>query len=227
MDGGNTTNHHHIGDGYCSPALYHIMGRQRYILTKEASTMSKRLDTTLMLVIALAFTGLLLMGVNSCDLKTNEPKSSSGVRQATVKVKTQASGLTSEQENIVRKLKEDNKVGAIKYLYIVSAYSGDVLIYSTVKGKVTSSGKRLSPYSVMNDYGTSEDGIDIKIGGLNYTTGEVLQDDGTYGHSIPYLYWWDTKDVGHKHYVSGGQIIHVSDAPLVVGKVIINLDLQK
>lgn len=53
------------------------------------------------------------------------------------------------EENIAKKLTEDNKIGSIKYLYIVSAYSGDVLIYSTVKGKVTSSGKRISPYSVV------------------------------------------------------------------------------
>lgn len=184
------------------------------------------LNSSIVLVMALIFTGVFLLGNDGCDTNQNI-KSASGVKKASVTLKTGASGLTAEQENISKKLNEDNKVGGIKYLYVVSAYSGDVLIYSTVKGKVTSSGKRLSPYSVMNDYGSSEDGIDVRIGGHTYTTAEVLQDDGTYGHSIPYLYWWDTKGIGHKHYVSGGQVVHISDAPLVVGKVIINLDLQK
>ncbi len=192
---------------------------------------NRHITISLIVVCAMIFATPFLLGNTGCDVETTtKPKATSGVKKATIKVKTQASGYTAEQENIVRKLKEDNKVGSIKYLYIVSAYSGDVLIYSTVKGKVTSSGKRLSPYVVAaagsGEY-KSEKGFPVTIGGKTHYTPEVLQDDGTYGSSIHYLYWWDTKGVGHIHYVSGGQIIHISDAPLVVGKVVINLDLNK
>jgi hypothetical protein len=150
----------------------------------------------------------------------NEPQSFSGVRQATVAVATQSDGFTIEQQNIRGRLLEDNKPGAIKHLYVISAYSGQVIIYSTVKGKVTSGGKRLSPSQISgNDYL-----FRVDLGGGTHYTSEVLQDDGTYGQSDAYLYWWDTKGVYHQHYVSGGQIIHVSDQPLAVKSIILNLN---
>lgn len=69
----------------------------------------------------------------------------SGVKETSVQVETDINGLTAEQKNVKERLIEDNKPGAIKHFYLLSAYSGQVLMYSTVKGKVTSSGKRLSP----------------------------------------------------------------------------------
>ena len=44
------------------------------------------------------------------------------------------------------------------------------------------------------------------------------------GSSTPYLYWWDTLGRYHQHYVSGGQIIHVSDQPMAFPKIILSLD---
>jgi Tfp pilus assembly major pilin PilA len=160
-----------------------------------------------------------------------QPVSTTGVKKATAKVKAQASGLTVEQENIKARLEKENLPGSVKHLYVLSAYSGQVLIYSTVKGKVTSSGKRLSPYAVASGshgYGQSghmQFGIPVNIGGQSLRTGEVLQDDGTYGHSIPYLFWFDSQGRYHQHYVSGGQILHISDQPLQVKSVVLNMEL--
>jgi hypothetical protein len=169
----------------------------------------------------------MLFMVVGCDLfQTSEPKSASGVKKASAQVQTQASGLTIEQENISARLKEDNKPGSIKHLYVISAYSGQVIIYSTVNGKITSSGKRLTPYSVHSIQNEGHS-FPINIGGENYRTTEVLQDDGTYGSSEPYLYWWDTKGVYHQHYVSGGQIIHLSNQPLAVKGIIINMEVTQ
>ena len=164
-----------------------------------------------------------------------KPVSDSGVKKATAKVKTQASGLTVEQENVKRRLETENSPGSIKHLYVISAMSGQTIIYSTVKGKVTSSGKRLTPTTVAAGQhgkggGYSDGvtyGIPVQIGRRNYRTAEVLQDDGTYGSSIHYLYWWDVQGRYHQHYVSGGQIIHVSDQPIAVGSVIINMEVQE
>jgi prepilin-type N-terminal cleavage/methylation domain-containing protein len=160
------------------------------------------------------------------------PKSTSGVKKVRTKVQTGPDGQTSEQRNIVKKLKEDNKPGAIKHLYVFSAYSGQCILYSTVKGKVTSSGKRLSPNTVNGALGGTNNnyniaGIPLNIGGRVVYTEEVLQDDGTYGSSIPYLYWWDVRGISHKHYVSGGQIVHISDQPMTVKNIIINIETQE
>ena len=145
-----------------------------------------------------------------CEMPSRTPESSSGVTKTEAEVAPQASGLTVEQENIRRRLQMENLPGSIKHLYVISAMSGDVILYSTVKGKVTSSGKRLSPYGIKTG-SSGREGFPIEFGERRYYTTEVLQDDGSYGSSIPYLYWWDTRDVYHQHYVTGGQIVHLSD----------------
>lgn len=172
-------------------------------------------------LIALAFVG--------CDNEQpQQPKSASGVSKASVKIQTNENGLTIEQENIANRLKLDNTPGSIKHLYVLSAMTGDVLIYSTVKGKVTSSGKRLTPTSVSTMYNPNgtDWGFQVAIGGTWQHTSEVLQDDGSYGSSIEYLYWWDVQGRYHQHYPGAGQIIHISDQPLPVKHVKIRLDLE-
>jgi len=155
-------------------------------------------------------------------------KAVSGVSQTSVKVETDPNGLTVEQRNVRDRLLMDNKPGSIKHLYIISPLSGQVLIYSTARGKVTSSGKRLSPRTIAaqdgkyvgGDFG----GIPVNIGGQTRHTGEVLQDDGTYGESVDYIFWWDAQGRYHQHFFTEGQIIHVSDQPLQVKGVVINLE---
>lgn len=150
------------------------------------------------------------------------------VKHVNVKVPVDKNGMTSEQVNIADRTITDNKVGSIKHLYVISAYSGDVLIYSTVRGKVTSSGKRLQPKTVATGDGQAVSSIfqanKVNINGRKYVSNEVMGDDGAYGDSIPYLYWWDTKGVYHQHYVTGGQIPHLSDQPIAVEKVILNFE---
>lgn len=178
----------------------------------------------------LAVCGLLasmvLLGADGCDSPQTPPKSASGVSKASVQVPTGSDGLTIEQRNVRDRVLEDNKPGSIKHLYIISAYSGQTLIYSTVRGKVTSSGKRLTPNTIhVGSLGSYyNQGFGVEIGGSSYATAEVLQDDGTYGSSVEYLYWFDSKGIFHQHYPSGGQIVHVSSEPVAVKSVVINLE---
>lgn len=165
--------------------------------------------------------------LSGCDTKTRAPVASSGVKPTQVKVPVNAEGITVEQQNIRERLLMDNEVGSIKHLYVISAYSGQTIIYSTVRGKVTSSGKRLSPTSIVVGASGEYRRPGFAAGEDKMVTDEVVQDDGTYGSSIPYLYWWDTKGVYHQHYVSGGQIIHVSNEPVSVKGVVINMAIEE
>ncbi|MEK7086865.1 MAG: hypothetical protein AAB935_01255, partial [Patescibacteria group bacterium] len=185
---------------------------------KKGETQMKKTLAVLVSVVALGF-------FTGCD--DNQSRTPSKITKQNVEVPVDPSGLTSEQKNVKERLLEDNKPGSVKHLYVISAYSGQVIIYSTVRGKVTSSGKRLIPYSTAgngfyNDVYTWTD-----RNGNNVLTTEVLQDDGTYGSSSEYLYWWDTKGVYHQHYVSGGQIVHVSNQPLAVKGIIINMEITQ
>ncbi len=170
-------------------------------------------------------------GGSSTPKDNSNVKSSSGVSQTQVKVEVGSDGLTAEQRNVRDRLVEDNKPGAIKHLYVISPYSGQVLIYSTVRGKVTSSGKRLAPRTVVAADGEYVDGdfngIAVQINGETRRTTEVLEDDGTYGDSVPYIYWWDVQGRYHQHFFTGGQIIHVSSQPIQVKDVVINLETSQ
>lgn len=175
--------------------------------------------------LAIALAGSL----SACSLP-DIPTSSSGVGKATVKVPTGSDGLTTEQRNVGGRVVADNKPGAIKYLYVISPYSGQVIIYSTVKGKVTSSGKRLAPKTVSNvidtDGSTLWSGFLVLFGNTRALTQEVLEDDGTYGNSVEYIYWWDAQGIYHQHFFTGGQIIHVADQPISVKSVMINMETR-
>ena len=185
------------------------------------------MKTQILLTISLV---VLLFGLTSCGFDSQStPVSASGVTQTSVKIETGPDGLTTEQRNIGQRLHEDNKPGSIKHLYVISAYSGQIIVYSTVRGKVTSGGKRLTPTTVStnNPNNSSRDGIPVYINGVQYRTGEVIEDDGTYGHSGDYFYWWDTKGVYHQQYASSGVVIHISDQPLVVKGIIINMEIAQ
>jgi hypothetical protein len=158
---------------------------------------------------------------------TQDAESSSGVQKASIRVNTDANGNTVEQRNIMERLTRDNKPGSIKHLYVMSAYSGQVLIYSTVNGKVTSASKRLTPSMLGGENGKLSvlNSFAIDFNGSTKYTAEVLGDDGSYGSSDPYIYWFDVKGIYHQHYLSGGQIIHISDQPLAVKSVILNMEL--
>lgn len=193
---------------------------------------------SLAVVIAFVLSAGALLLLSGCEQRNVNvqpgPVAASGVHEIKPEVKTGSDGLTNEQRNIKDRYAMDSLPGSIKHLYIISAYSGDVIIYSTVRGKVTSSGKRLTPTSVTaghvgisgGQYSGSDSayGIPVNIAGQHQRTGEVLQDDGTFGHSIDYLYWFDSKGIYHQHYVQGGQIVHVASEPLAVKKIIINME---
>lgn len=160
----------------------------------------------------------------SCEHE--QQKSDSGITKATVKLTTGPDGLTVEQRNISERLKRDNEIGSVKHLYIVSAYTGDVLQYSTVKGKVTSGNKRLSPKTINGDgYNHSTNSNWVQLGSVNYTTDEVLDDGGTYGDSGNYLFWFDAQGNYQQYYPSGGTYLQISDRPLRMRKSSLSLEL--
>lgn len=190
----------------------------------------KRTNSTIVeVLVTIAITAIMTVMIVGCNAVNNNPTSSTGIVKAEAKVVVGSDGLTAEQRNIKTRLEEDNKPGAIKHLYVISAYSGQVVIYSTVREKVSSSGKRLSPYSVTSTDGQYVDsnfnGMPIVINGQQFYTSEVLQDDGTYGPSVEYIYWYDTRGIYHQHYIQGGQIVHISSQPLAVKSIIINMEI--
>lgn len=165
--------------------------------------------------------------VVSCEpVEKPQQKSDSGVAKATIRVNTNSSGHTVEQENYMAKTKKDNEIGAVKHLYIVSSYTGDIMEYSTVVGKVTSGGKRLSPRTVFSGMGTGYTDNIVSIGGHQYETPEVMDEYGMYGDSMPYIYWIDAQGHYQQYFPSGGTYLRISEKPLVVRKPNLSLSLK-
>lgn len=157
----------------------------------------------------------------SCNLpEPQQAKSDSGVEKASVQVKTDVNGHTVEQNNYIERVKRDNELGSVKHLYIISSYTGDVLEYSSVKGKVTSGGKRLSPTSVTaNSINSNQRKSNwVTLNNVDFTTSEVPDEYGMYGSSSPYFYWFDAQGNYHQYYPSGGTFVHISDKPLRIKK---------
>ena len=165
----------------------------------------------------------ILFAVIACYgcMRTNTVESSSGVKMASTKVQTDTEGHTVEQRNVKERLERDNKAGSIKYLYLVSSFTGDLILQSTVKGKVTSSSKRLTPSDLteLTDQTGTEVYKRVYINGRWYATNQNPGDDGTYGDSIPYLYWFDQNDAYHQAY-TGAVVVHISDQPQTFYKTI-------
>lgn len=164
-----------------------------------------------------------LMGADGCVGQT--ATSSSGVNKAQISVTTGNDGLTVEQRNIRDRLLIDNKPGSIKHLYVISSMSGQPILYSTVRGKVTSGSKRLSPGTISGT-ASANTGFSVVMGNTVYYTNEVLGDDGVYGSSGDYLFWFDAAGRFHQQYTNGC-IIHISDQTIPIKGVIINLEQVK
>ena len=174
-----------------------------------------------LLMLLTVVSSFFLFSAESCQ---QSAVSTSGVARAQVKAPTDLEGHTAEQNNMMKKIIEDNKPGAIKHLYLISPMSGQVILYSTVKGKVTSGNKRLNPSTTTSVNGSGA-GFQIPLDSEKYFyTDEVLSDDGAYGSSGDYIYWWDSKDIFHQQYVNGGVIIHISSEPIAVKDIILNLE---
>lgn len=160
--------------------------------------------------------------------KRQQAVSDSGVKKATVQVTTDLNGHSVEQNNYIKRVTEDNKIGSIKHLYVISAYTGDVLEYSTVNGKVTSGAKRLSPTTVtasaLNSSQVNSNWVTLN--GLDFTTSEVPDEYGMYGSSSPYFYWFDAQGNYHQYYPSGGTYVHISDRPLRVKKANMTFEIE-
>jgi hypothetical protein len=173
-------------------------------------------------VLAVVVACFILMANDDCDRPTAQ--SASGIGKVSVQVPKGPDNLTTEQRNVGQRLMNDNKPGAIKHLYVISPYSGQVIMYSTVKGKVTSSNKRLTPSQVTtyNEQSSHVGGFRVDVGSEQTTT-EVLGDDGTYGPSGEYIYWWDIRGAYHQLYL-GPALISLSDQPLPVKSVTINIE---
>lgn len=156
------------------------------------------------------FIVVITLALASCNQDLQGP-----IKQASSNVSVSTTGLTVEQTNVKSRVELDNKPGAFKHLYIVNEL-GKCIFYDTVRGKVTSSGKRLhSSTKFINGFGD----------GPGHTE-EALGEDGTYGNSTDYIYWWNVNNQYRQLTVGAGSNVLITEIPVRFDEVTIDLSLS-
>lgn len=143
-------------------------------------------------------------------------QSASGVKMLLVgEIETDKEGHSTEQNSIANKIKVEAEADKIWHVYIISPFDRKIVMKSTAKGKITSSGKRLTP-KILSD-GQS---MKFVVDGKTYYTREMPSEDGTFGSSAQYIYWVDEKGRNHRHFLLDGQIIHVVDQKMTTSELL-------
>ncbi len=158
--------------------------------------MNKSLLIASLLAVALASAG--------CD-HTVSAKS-----QQTAKAAEAANSINfaenAEIDNIKKRLELTSNPGAVGFVLLMNE-AGQPIMYTAVKGKITSGSKRL----------TEPDRVDGHASGENIRAS--ASDEGTYGSSNPYIFFWTTNGQYIQwsgNYLYSDKPIRVKIEPLVI-----------
>ncbi|HCQ31562.1 TPA: hypothetical protein DIU27_04240 [Candidatus Collierbacteria bacterium] len=141
---------------------------------------------------------------------------STQVQELGFKVPKNAQGHTAEQQNIIDRIKVTTDPTKVLWIHLISL-NGQIVLRTPVAGKVTSSGKRLEPTTVTSASGSYVPRFVVKdASGAEqwYYTEELLQPDGTFGSSDPYIYWFDPMHRYHQWGTAGGLGYLLTDYPI-------------
>lgn len=117
----------------------------------------------------------------------------------------------SEIENIKRRLELTSKPGQLGFVMLLNEM-GQPILYEGVKGKITSSGKRLTPADRAQTWNNGN-------GGYAGVVRAEASDEGTYGSSDPYIYYWNVDGAYRQwsgKYLYSDQPMRLRQDPLIV-----------
>lgn len=145
-----------------------------------------------------------------CEFEENQQTSLSGAEQveSIYKVPKNVKDKTVEQQNIEDRIAVTTDPTKVMWIHLV-ALDGKIIRRMPVRCKVTSSGKRLEPTIAADAAGFYPD-----VMGTNHETNELIQADGTYGHSDPYIFWFDPMSRYHQYGTAGGIGYLITDYPI-------------
>ncbi len=119
----------------------------------------------------------------------------------------------AEIENIKDRLELTSQPGLLGYILLLNQ-SGQPIMYVAVKGKITSGSKRLtSPYGCTPN--RFESGIICDIG-------LAPSDEGTFGSSDPYIYFWSVS--GQYYQWNGGYLYSDKPFRLTIEPLVVDIE---
>lgn len=132
-------------------------------------------------ILALALAAVLSIGLmgNSCE---NRPPDTQTRQASAARAAANSIDFTdnAEIENILKRIQLTSKPGLLGFIILLNE-AGQPIMYEGVKGKVTSGSKRLTP--PMKEW---------NLTGNNNGIGPAPSDEGTWGTSGEYIFYWNT-----------------------------------
>lgn len=166
-------------------------------------------------ILALAASTLLLAACGEIPQAPQENKLNQANKAAEAAASIQFSE-NAEIENIKRRLQLTSNPGQLGFILLLNE-TGQPVAYLSVKGKITSGSKRL----------TSSQQIVTADCGDSYCDQirEAPSDEGTFGSSDPYIFWFGTDGAYHQwngKYLYSDKPFRVSIKPLVIDSATID-----
>lgn len=159
---------------------------------------------------------LLILTLSACG-SAPQPQTGTGGAQQVVSLGFQipknSRGNTSEQQNIIDRLKVTTDPTKVLWIHLISL-DGKIILRMPVAQKVTSSGKRLEPVTAAQDNEYSYLPQVDAGNGSHYNTLELIQPDGTFGSSDNYIFWFDPSHRYHQWGTAGGLGYLLTDYPI-------------
>jgi hypothetical protein len=162
-------------------------------------------------IIVAALITIAALGLNGCrDTGPGKNEQADKAQQAANSIVFTAN---AEIDNIKKRIELTSKPGALGFIILLND-AGQPILYEGVEGKVTSGGKRLTAPDRLYHYGLERSFVRASP-----------SDEGTWGSSSPYIFYWNTEGVYRQW---SGQYLY-SDKPfrLRIDPLVINLSPEK
>lgn len=161
---------------------------------------NRLLSSMVMLIVFSALAG--------CSEPKNQESASGAKQVEPCIVPVNSQGRTCEQQNIYDRIKVTNDPTKIMWIHLVSL-DGKIVSRMVVRGKTTSSSKRLEPKRVVPAQVSHQ--FPVYNG---WYVDELLGPDGTYGDSDAYQFWFDPMGRYHQWGTAGGLGYLMTDYPI-------------
>lgn len=145
----------------------------------------------------IALTALLALALAGCGPEAPRAAKVSQAERAAEAANSISFTENAEIDNIKRRLELTSNPGAVGFVLLMNE-AGQPIMYTSVKGKITSGSKRLTEPDRVTGY------LD------NPTVRAAPSDEGTYGSSDAYIYFWTAEG----QYVQWNGKYLYSDKPL-------------
>ena len=122
------------------------------------------------------FASIFALGLTACDVESQTQRTVQSHKAAEAANQIQFSS-NAEIDNIVERIKLTSNPGQIGFILLINQ-AGQPIMYTSVKGKLTSGTKRLNPPDRMDSYSG------------HALTRAAPSDEGTWGSSSEYIFWW-------------------------------------